>query len=66
MTKCSEQQFMGNWHLGLGLVFAVSTAHNVMRFMATWRLRNAANAALYAGLTLYEIDQAKGHWTATS
>lgn len=58
----TEDRFKGDWHIALAVVFGASAAYNLMRFAATRKGRNAVNAALYAGLALWEVHQAKHHW----
>ena len=60
-----EEDFKGDWHMALALVFSASAAYNLMRFTSTHALRNAVNAGLYGALTWWEIHQAKRHWDET-
>ena len=58
-----EADFKGWFHAGFGAVSAVACAYNLMRCCATSHRRNAMNTGLYLALAVYELDQARAHWS---
>ena len=58
----TEATFKGDWHIALALVFSATAAYNLMRLIATGTPRHAVNVALYTGLTVWEVQNAKQHW----
>ena len=58
----TEANFKGGWHAFIAVASGTTCAYNVMRFMVTRKPRNAVNAVLHAGLTWWELLQAKHHW----
>lgn len=60
----SESAFKGWWHQAMAISLGVAAAYNGMRFCSTGQRRNAVNVALYVPLMVYELRQAKHHWSA--
>lgn len=63
VTVIAEETFRGGVHAAAASLFAVMTAYNLMRLLATGAPRNAINVGLYGPLTCFEWYQAHHHWS---
>ena len=62
----SEDVFKGGVHAAMGALLVVMAAYNAMRLCGPTRARrNAVNVALYLPAAIYEMSQAKYHWSRT-
>lgn len=59
----SEEVFAGWWHAVAGASAGAMFGHNLKQWARTRKLKNAVNVLLYGAFTLYELREAKGHWS---